>query len=253
LAAPTRPRPPGHRRSTYDKLVAQGPTVILAALAALLLAVAGMGLLIYSLSGGSSTEAGSGTGSGPRPDDATGEGAAATTRQLDPIELPLDLDSVGFEAGTVEPTADSEGPDAASYCNNAPAASGLSDWRGNRLTEDSGRRRVAQLVARFESSFDAAAYVAASSAIIDCEEWETTSGDGVLQFTVSEQTPATVFGDETRQFDLQASAEGPELFLRTLLVRSQNLVAQFTFVSANRQDLARIDELAEVATEQLGF
>jgi hypothetical protein len=234
--------------------MALGSTTILAVVAVAVVAVAGVVLLIASTTGDDNLEAG-----GERLDGETAAAAASDPGDgdpaaSDPIVLPLSLELVGVDAGTVETTGATEGPEATSYCNNSPEVSGLVDWQGNRLTEGSGRRRVAQLVARFESSFDAAAYVASSSAIIDCDRWETTSvDDEVLRFSVAEQIPATIFGDETRQFDLEAAADGPELFLRTLLVRSGNLVAQFTFVSANRQDLARIDDLAGTAADELGF
>lgn len=186
-----------------------------------------------------------------------GEQATTTpTGQAGPgatVVVPLGLADVGFERGTVEETTSAEGPEAASYCDNVPVTDGLVEWSGNRLTEDGGRRRVAQLVARFQSSIDASAFVASHSTIIDCEEWEAESGESALRLTVVEDVPETIHGDETKQFSLEASGTGPVLFLRTVLVRSGADIAQFTFVSANRQDLTLLDDIVARAVARLGF
>ncbi len=185
--------------------------------------------------------------------EASGEAAPEPSIDPETLLLPLDPDAVGFEGGATEPAADSDGPLAPSYCNNVPEAGGLLAWRGNRLTDETGRRRLAQSIARFATSDDAGAYVEANSTIIDCASWQTTADDRQLRFEVIEVSPETIFGDETKRFDVQATVDGPDLFLQTLLVRSGRDVAQFTFVSANRQDLAQLDELVARAVVTLGY
>lgn len=175
------------------------------------------------------------------------EGAAG------PIVLPLDLTAVGFETGTVETTAADEGPDAPSYCNNRPLADGLVEWQGNRLTEDGGQKRVAQLVGRFETPLDASVFMTSVAEGVDCAEWTVGDGSTALTFHVTEQPPDSAFGDETKRFDLQVAAEGLDLFLRTVLIRSGHDVAQFTYVSVDEQDLALLDPLATSAVAVLGY
>lgn len=236
-SSPARPRPPGRVRSLGERLREQRPQLILTAIATGFLLLVVVALIAYASRGVE--------GSSPP--------ATAGSTDAGPIRLPLDLEAVGFADGTVLDVAPDEGPDAISFCNHAPAASGLVDWAGNRLTERDGRRRVAQLVARFATSVDAAAYLSENSTIVDCESWDAETDADTVRFTVSETRPETLHGDETKQFDLEANTVGPDLFLRIVLVRSGPEVAQFTLVSANQQDLSLLDDLVTEATAELGY
>ena len=187
------------------------------------------------------------------PSDPAATTAATDTPVRPPLVLPLDLALVGFDEGLVEPTPIDEGPAALGYCNRRPVADRLDEWQGNRLTDAEGRRRVAQMVARFQSSTDAAAHLTSITESTDCSAWTTGEGPEAITFTVSESPPSAVHGDETRRFDLVATSEGPNLFLRTVVVRSGRDVAQFTYVSANQQDLDVLDELVATSVSALGF
>ncbi|MGI9616436.1 MAG: hypothetical protein ACR2QO_26205 [Acidimicrobiales bacterium] len=185
-------------------------------------------------------------------DAATSSGGTAARRSAAPLALPLDAVDAGFDA-TVTAVDPAEGPEAMSYCNNVPQTDGLVDWAGDVMTENDGRRRVVQVLSRFRSSVDAAAYVSSNATIVDCEEWETPGTDGTIVFTVAEASPSTIVGDETRRFDLTATTDGPDLFLRVLLARSGRDVVQVTYVSANRQDLDDAERLVNVVGEKSGF
>ena len=235
MGRPSRPRPPGRQRSITDwfRDLSSITVAIIVGIVVVAVFVAVPRLF----------------GEQDAPDlTDIGDGSTATG-----TSLPLSLDDVNFESGTVDIIADNEGPDVTSYCNNRAAATGLLEWRGNRLTEAGGQRRVAQFVAQFESSVHATMYLAENSDIVDCDSWQTGSRGNEVIFTIVETTPDRIFGDETKQFDLQVSGDGPELFLQTLLVRSGQEVAQFTFVSVNRQDLVRLEDLTAQATVELGF
>lgn len=192
------------------------------------------------------------TGRDSSSEDATSSDGTAARRSPAPLAPPLDAVDAGFDA-TVTDVDPAEGPGAVSYCNNSPQTDGLVDWAGDVITENNGRRRVVQVLSRFRSSVDAAAYVSSNSAIVDCETWEAPVIDGTIAFTVAEVTPPTVVGDETRRFDLIASTDGPDLFLRVLLARSGRDVVQVTYVSANRQDLDDAQRLVNVASDKSGF
>lgn len=237
-------------------LVASGAIIIAGTLGAL-------ALNARSASSTSSAE----TGSGSASNDAASNDAAATDADSDddsrsdgtaaggssaPLALPLDAVDAGFDA-TVTDVDRAEGPGAMSYCNNSPQTDGLVDWAGDVITENNGRRRVVQVLSRFRSSVDAAAYISSNSAIVDCDTWEAPGIDGTIEFTVAEFNPSTVVGDETRRFDLTASTDGPDLFLRVLLTRSGRDVVQVTYVSANRQDLDDAERLMNIASEKSGF
>ncbi|MGF1597433.1 MAG: hypothetical protein ACFCVK_10990 [Acidimicrobiales bacterium] len=252
VTAPRPRRPTGPPPGLRDRLRADPELQVRAVIvgAGALIVVAILVILSFVLLGG-----GGGTGG----DDATGgdatmsDAAGGDSTATEPLVLPLDLAAVGFAEGTVEETALDEGPDAPSYCNTRPTTEGLREWRGNRLTEQDGRRRVAQMVSRFRSSLDAAAHLESTAAAVDCETWRTGQGDAAITFQALEGTPSTIFGDATRRFDLRATTSGPDLFLRTLMVRSGREVAQFTYVSANQQDLGLLDDLVAVAVTELGY
>lgn len=186
-------------------------------------------------------------------DEAAPTAADPVPAVATPLPLPLDLDDVGFDDGTIVATAPAEGPDALSFCNNIPSTEGLVEWAGNRLTESDGRRRVAQLLVRFETSADAAAHMSSNSSIIDCERWDATTGAETVRFTVTEVVPEVVHGDETKQYDLTAITAGQDLFLRIALIRSGPDVAQFTIVSATRQDVDLLEGLVAIAVDELGY
>jgi hypothetical protein len=243
---PLRPREPGQPPPINDGPGLPRSLVIAAAVAGIVVA-GGLGVKIVNVL------------RDPEPADL-GELAATAEATVDgdsgqqlALALPLDLADVGFDSGTVEETATDEGPGAISYCDHPPEATGLIEWRGNRLTENRGQRRVAQIVANFTSARQAAAYLASNSSIVDCTGWSAGSDGGAKRFTVIEETPQTVFGDETKQFEVEVDNDGPALFLRTLLIRSGAKIAQLTFVSVNRQDLSAIETLAAEATVELGF
>ncbi len=167
--------------------------------------------------------------------------------------LPLDLDQLGFRNGQIEATAADEGPDAIGFCNRAPDTDGLITWSGNRLTEPGSRRRVAQMVVRFRSSVDAARFMTSTAATGECDGWEAESGSELLQFDVTEQLTTTIRGDETRRFDVRAGSDGPDLFLRVVMIRSGPEVTHLTVVSANQQDLQQVDQIADEASDRLGY
>lgn len=264
---PGRSRPPNRAPSIFDRareIMGQlEPQAILAGIIGAVAVILAIALVVYAaarnpndrsaaLTSGddvatSTTDQAGGTS--PANDGANDDGADDDSA----IVLPLDLDQVGFLRGAITPTLAGEGPAATGFCNNAPNTQGLQEWIGDRITEEGGRRRVAQLVARFQSSADAAAFLFSNGDIIDCDSWQTESGDERLTFTVSEATPETVLGDETRRFELTATGDEIALFLRILLVRSGAEVAQFTLVSGNQEDLPLIDRLADEATAELGY
>ena len=66
---------------------------------------------------------------------------------------------------------------------------------------------------------------------------------------MTEADPTSDAGDESRQFDLTATTDGPDLFLRVILTRSGRDVLQVTYVSANRQDLDQTGRLVARAAE----
>lgn len=169
-----------------------------------------------------------------------------------PITLPLTLDEVGLAGGQVEPNGGNEGPDAISYCNHRPSADGLVGWDGNRLKSAEGRHRLAQMVVHFSSSIHATAYLAANSAIIDCDSWRA-GDDGTMLFSVAEVSPSRIYGDEAKQFELTVTTGDVDLYLRTVLVRSGADVAQFTMASPDPGTLDDLDHLVALATTKLGF
>jgi hypothetical protein len=223
-----------------EQFRAQSTRVVLTAVAAGALLV--VGVFVLAFAGGEDRAGSVPTRSEP----------AAEADDSAPV-LPLDLASVGFENGTVEPTAATEGPGAVSYCNRRPTADGLLSWDGNRLTAADNHQRVSQIVARFRSSLDADIYLNSSVEITDCERWVT--GEDELEFTVTGRAPRTLHGDDTRILELQKleNETDPALFLETVLVRSGRDVLQLTFVSANRRDLTKLEPLTDLAVAELGF
>jgi hypothetical protein len=195
---------------------------------------------------------------GPKNDDPTepegpAEPAGAQLDRASTIELPLSLDEVDFPGGAIDPTSASEGPGAASFCDNAPPADGLIEWNANRLTESGGRRRLAQLVAHFESSIHASTYLDAVSGLVDCETWPGGSPEEPVTFTITEVTPSRVFADETKQFELLATRPTSVLYLRTYLVRSGPRLVQTTYISADQADLGKLEDLTAAAVAELDF
>lgn len=243
----SRPRAPGRGQTLGERIRGNQQQLVLGGLVAGAALVVAATLIALTLNARSASDNGGAAGAPPT-------SSTETTPPADPsgIVLPLGLTDVGIE-GTITAVASDEGPNATSYCNNTPDTAGLIDWSGNRLTETGGRRRVVQLLARFRSSVEAAAYMTSNAAIVDCESWETAGQDAAVTFTIAELTPATIQGDETRQFELSATTDGPDLFLRVLLARSGRDVMQITYVSANRQDLDDTDRLLARAIETSGF
>ena len=245
MAPAARPRPPGRPQSFADRLRGLNPAsftipVIMTCTVGLLLILALPWL--FSPKSDDLTEA-----------DRQTETAGLGTDRAATIELPLSLDEVGFPGGVVDPATATEGPGAASYCDHAPSIDGLSAWNANRLTEGGGRRRLAQLVAHFESSIHATTYLGAISGLIDCESWPGGTEDEPVTFTITEVTPSRVFADETKQFELQALRQTSVLYLRTYLIRSGHKVAQLTYVSPEPADLNRLQELTATAVAELGL
>lgn len=232
---PTRPRDADRGPTLLDQLAEQSTRVSLAALVAA--ALLGFGVFVLAFAGGD----------GRGDADPTAEQAGDTAFPA----LPLDLESVGFDTGSLVKTGQEEGPGAISYCNRRPTAEGLVAWDGNRLTAEESHQRVSQLVARFRSSLDADRYIESNSAITDCGRW--TTGEEQLELTVVEREPRVLHGDDTRVFELQKLEPDPALFLETVMVRSGRDVLQLTFVSANQRDLAQLEPLTELAVEKLGL
>ncbi len=189
----------------------------------------------------------------PNETDLQSQVAGPEITQASTIEVPLSLHEVGFVGGIIDPTPAAEGPEATSYCNNSPSIDGLVDWNANRLTEDGGRRRFAQMVAHFESSIHATAYLDANSGLATCESWQGGSEDEPITFTVAEVTPSRIFADETKQFELQAQRPTSVLYLRTYLVRSGSRVTQLTYVSPDLNELDRLEILTTLAIIDLDF
>ncbi|MDH3681721.1 MAG: hypothetical protein OEV40_17430 [Acidimicrobiia bacterium] len=235
--SPDRRRTPDWVTSIGERLRGPHQQLILAGTATAFVFVAVLVLIFFALTGEERTPA------------ALDESPAAAA----PLRLPLDLEDIGFDDGTITDMVAGEGPTALSFCDNAPTTEGLGEWSGNRLTETGGRRRVAQLLVRFRTSSDASAYLGSHSSIVDCESWDTTTGDETVRFTVTEVAPELVYGDGTKQFELQATTVGPDLFLRMVMIRSGPEIAQFTIVSANRQDLALLQPLVATAVSELGY
>jgi hypothetical protein len=200
------------------------------------------GLLVITVGWFAGTRLGRSTRSPAAPAEATAD------QLLDPaLALPLDPAAAGFVDGAGQELGIAEGPAAVSYCRHAPAVTGLQAWRGSRLTEAGGQRRVIQVVSRFQSPQQAATYLTAVATLVDCQSWQ--SDDPPIRFTVAQAAPVTTFGDETKRFDLQATADSSRYFLRSLLFRVGRQVVQLTYVSVDRADLDNLDALAGRAAQ----
>ncbi len=245
MREPARPRPPGRPQSMADRLRRISP----ASLTSPIIITAGVAILLVFLVPWLFGP----TANTPTEDGLQTQVAGPEIALASSIEVPLSLDEVGFAGGIVEATPIDEGPGAASYCNTSPSTDGLVSWNANRLTEDGGRHRLGQLVAHFESSIHATAFLGATSGLADCESWRGGSEDEPVTFTVTEVTPSRIFADETKQFELQAQRPTSVLYLRTYLVRSGSKVAQLTYVAPDPNDLADLDTLMTQAVANLGF
>lgn len=241
--APLRPREPGERRpgASDPTRISSRYLVAMTAggLAAIILAAVVVVRSASSSDNGSSEPA----------------GAAALSQDTtthDPSRpLPLDLVAVDFTGGTSVDSGADQGPGAVGFCRHAPATTGLDGWRANQLTDSTGERRIVQLVAHFRSSIQAANYLSSNVAIASCQSWAAGSSDRLTLFSLSQQPPANPLGDETRRFELAASTGDSNLFLRTLLIRRDRDVVSLTYVSGDRTDLDRIDDLAALAVSRL--
>ncbi len=175
---------------------------------------------------------------------------AADTARDATLALPLDPAAAGFPGGTSQEVDATQGPAAVSYCRHAPATTGIEAWRGTRLTDQAGQRRVVQLVSRFQTPQQASAYLTATSALVDCQSWQT--GDKpTLRFSIAQSSSPTLYGEETRRFDLQALGDGSRYYLRSLVFRSGRQVVQLTYVSVDGTDLDALDDLAAQAATRL--
>ncbi len=194
-----------------------------------------------------------GSNSEPVPRDLAEEAAAQSAAALDPdLVLPLTLADTGFDAGTTTDATAEQGPGATGVCGQRPAVEGLEAWRANRLTDAEQQRRVGQLLARFRSTTQAAAYLAASDGLLGCERWETTIGNRTVAFTATSSPAPSGLGEEARQLDLTSVGEGERWYLRILLVRSGDQVLQLSYVSGSRSDLDALAALAPAAVSALG-
>ena len=110
-------------------------------------------------------------------------------------------------------------------------------WRINHIFQRAGNHKTA--------------WRAANLAIATCPTWAAGSSDSLTLFSLSLQPPTTTLGDETRRFEMSASTGDSNLFLRSVMIRRDNLVLSVTYVAGNRAELDRIDTLAALALSRL--
>lgn len=236
---PVRPREPGERPPA-DPLNRLRPWYVVATtMVVVILATVG---LVAIRSVDSSSDAAS-----ARRDQADEISALSATAFDARLPLPLTVVSVGFADGDTEDATADQGPGAVGVCGQRPAVEGLQAWRANRLTDSEQRRRVGQLLARFRSSTQASAFLAASDGLLGCQQWSTTVGDRTVTFAATAGAAPADLGEESRRVDLESIGGPDRYYLRILLIRTGDKVLELSYASGIRTDLDALDQLAVVA------
>lgn len=170
------------------------------------------------------------------------------------LTIPLDVADTSFGADAVT-TGDSFGPGSGTLCDNSPATDGLVEWTGQTISTEVGDRFLYQVISRFETANQAAAYLDSYAETNDCGSWIVETEDGDLAYTAQQTAPPS-FGDRSRRFEIFGEFEGSDsedIYARMLLVQSGTDVLSLSLSTLSEADVAELDELAPIAAERLGF
>ncbi len=186
------------------------------------------------------------------PEDAGNEGGLLQDGAS--LTIPLDVSDTSF-GPDAETSSDSFGPGSGTMCDNAPATDGLADWKGQTITTGGGVQSLYQVVSRFETADQAAAYLDAYAETNDCESWVVDNEDGSNVTFSAQQTAPPAFGDRARRFEVLGELDGPglQIYARLVLVQSGTDVLTMNLSALSEDDAAELDLLAPLAAERLGF
>lgn len=171
-----------------------------------------------------------------------------------PIEAPLLVDDVSFGADA-SVSENAFGPEAEAFCRQAPSTEGLADWQSRTITSSLGAEILFQVLGRFETEEQAAAYVDAYQATNDCETWlgpEQAGAPEIVYEVVDDRAAGTTA--DGRRFEIEGRID-PDgvIHSRIVVVQSGTDVLILGLSAQSAQQADELDGLTDLAILRLGF
>ncbi|MEM9894256.1 MAG: serine/threonine-protein kinase [Actinomycetota bacterium] len=183
--------------------------------------------------------------------DDDGDAVAAPAE----VPIPLPLAEADLQLGDdVTVVDDLTGPDSSQFCDNTPTTDGLVEWTGRSESGAAGFPVVFQQIARFDTEDDAAAYVDAYLAGVDCQQWAIPGGDDGEAMIVLPM--ARVNGNPPGEQGIEvtfAGIDGFDLSGQVALVRRDTEVYTLSVTSFEATDVERFEPWLATAIERLEF